>query len=88
MRLAVDNLASQATEEDLRSLFEIFGQVSTIEIQKERARGLIEMPSKAAAKSAIANLDGQELMGHQIGLTEFQQGKKRTYRPPRRRRKR
>ena len=87
MRLAVDNLASEATEDDLRSLFEIFGTVSAVEIQRERGRGLVDMPSKAAAKNAISNLDGQELMGHQIGLSEFQQGKK-TYRPPRRRRKR
>jgi hypothetical protein len=45
------------------------------------------MPSKSAAKDAITNLDGQELLGHQIGLSEFTQGK-RIYRPPRRRRRR
>ena len=87
MRLAVDNLASEATEDDLRTLFEIFGKVSAVEIQRTRGRGLVAMPSKSAAKDAISNLDGQELLGHQIGLSEFTQGK-RTYRPPRRRRRR
>lgn len=86
MRLAVDNLSSEATEDDLRTLFELFGKVAAVEIQRERGRGLIDMPSKSAAKDAITNLDGQELLGHQIGLSEFQQGKK-NYRPPRRRKR-
>jgi len=47
---------------------------------------VVDMPSKSAAKEAITNLDGQELLGHQIGLSEFTQGKK-TYRPPRKRKK-
>ncbi|HCL27134.1 MAG TPA: RNA-binding protein [Candidatus Latescibacteria bacterium] len=87
MRLAIDNLASEATEDDLRDLFEIFGKVSAVEIQRTRGRGLVDMPSKSAAKEAITNLDSQELLGHQISLSEFTQGK-RTYRPPRRRKKR
>lgn len=82
MRLAVDNLASQATENDLRSLFEIFGKVAAVEIQKARGRGLVDMPSKSAAKEAIANLHGQSLLGHEMGISEFQQGKK-TFRPKR-----
>lgn len=86
MRLAVDNLASDATEDDLRTLFEIFGKVASVEIQRTRGRGLVDMPSKAAAKEAINNLDGQELLGHEIGLSEFQG--KRQFRPPRRRRRR
>ena len=87
MRLAVDNLASDATEDDLRTLFEIFGKVSAVEIQRDRGRGLVDMPSKSAAKEAITNLDGQELLGHSLGISEFQQGK-RPFRPRRRRRRR
>jgi RNA recognition motif-containing protein len=86
MRLAVDNLASDATEGDLRTLFEIFGKVSAVEIQRARGRGVVDMPSKSAAKEAITNLHGQELLGHEIGLSEFTQGKK-TYRPPRRKKR-
>jgi RNA recognition motif-containing protein len=87
MRLAVDNLASEATEDDLRTLFEIFGKVASVEIQRARGRGLVDMPSKAAAKEAISNLDGQELLGHEIGLSEFAPGKKQ-FRPKRKRRRR
>ena len=87
MKLAVDNLASEATEDDLRTLFEIFGKVSSVEIQRARGRGLIDMPSRSAAKDAITNLDGQELLGHQIGLSEFKPGKG-NFRPQRRRRRR
>jgi RNA recognition motif-containing protein len=87
MRLAVDNLSSAATEDDLRTLFEIFGKVAAVEIQRERGRGLVDMPSKSAAKEAITNLDGQELLGHSLGISEFQQGK-RPFRPKRRRRRR
>lgn len=87
MRLAVDNLASNATEDDLRTLFEIFGKVAAVEIQRDRGRGLVDMPSKSAAKEAITNLDGQELLGHSLGISEFQQGK-RPFRPRRRRRRR
>ena len=57
MRLAVDNLASNATEDDLRTLFEIFGKVAAVEIQRDRGRGLVDMPSKSAAKEAITNLE-------------------------------
>ena len=87
MRLAVDNLASNATEDDLRTLFEIFGKVAAVEIQRDRGRGLVDMPSKSAAREAITNLDGQELLGHALGISEFQQGK-RPFRPRRRRRRR
>ena len=86
MKLAVDNLAADATEDDLRTLFEIFGKVASVEIQRARGRGLVDMPSRSAAKDAITNLNGQELLGHQIGLSEFKPGK--GFRPQRRRKRR
>ena len=83
MRLAIHNLASAATENDLRTLFEIFGKVTSVEIHADRGRGIVDMPSKSAAKDAITNLGGQSLLGHELDISEFQQGKK-PFRPQRR----
>ena len=70
MRITVNNLASEAHEEDLRTLFEIFGRVSSVEIRKTQGRAFVEMPSKSAGKEAISGLNGQNLLGFEIEVAE------------------
>lgn len=72
MRITVSNLASEAHEEDLRTLFEIFGRVSSVEIRKTQGRAFVEMPSKSAGKEAISGLHGQNLLGFDLEVTEAQ----------------
>ena len=89
MRISVTNLAAEATEDDLRTLFELFGKVASVEVQRERGRAFIDMSSNAAGREAIAGLDGQELLGFVLTVTQMGQkrGPGRGRRPRRRRRR-
>ena len=76
MNIYVSNLAYNATDDDLRQLFESYGEVDTIRIITDRdtgqARGFgfVEMPDSAAAKAAIQGLQGKELGGRTLTVNE------------------
>jgi RNA recognition motif-containing protein len=63
----VGNLDYQATEEELRKLFEPFGIVERVSIPRDtatrRARGFafVDMEDENAAKAAIRELNGSKL---------------------------
>ena len=58
MKIRVDNLAADSTEDDLRMLFELFGAVAAVTVDQRRRWAQIDMPSKSAAKEAIDGLNG------------------------------
>ena len=64
MNIYVGNLAYSVTENDLRSAFEPFGQIASINIIKDKFSGqskgfgFVEMPSADEARSAINDLNG------------------------------
>ena len=68
-KLFVGNLAWAATEEDIRAHFAQFGEVSTVEVMRDkftgRARGFafVTMANGEAAQAAIAKTEGVEFMG-------------------------
>jgi RNA recognition motif-containing protein len=68
MRLLVDNLPEGITEEELRPLFEPFGQVNhVLFVQIEgRTRGEVDMPSDDHAARAAEKLDGRDVRGRKI----------------------
>ena len=76
MNIYVGNLSNDATEEDLRQAFEAFGEVSNINIIKDRFSGesrgfgFIEMPTKTEAEAAIEALNGQEIKGRAVNVNE------------------
>jgi RNA recognition motif-containing protein len=76
MNIYVGNLAQDVTEDDLRGVFEGFGQVQTINIIKDRFSGeskgfgFVEMPSSDEAKAAIEEANGTELKGKAIKVNE------------------
>ena len=70
MRIRVDNLASDVTEQDLRQLFEIFGRVAAVDTRRQ-GQATVDMPATAAAKQAIVQLNGQKLRGFDITVAEF-----------------
>jgi RNA recognition motif-containing protein len=84
MRIRVDNLASDVTEQDLRQLFEIFGRVAAVDTRRQ-GQATVDMPATAAAKQAIVELNGQKLRGFDITVAEFTD--KRPTRPFRSRRR-
>ena len=76
MNIYVSNLAYNATDDDLRQLFESYGEVDTIRIitdrdtGQSRGFGFVEMPDSAAAKAAIQGLQGKELGGRTLTVNE------------------
>ncbi|MFA5784221.1 MAG: RNA-binding protein, partial [Phycisphaerae bacterium] len=76
MNIYVGNLSSDATEDDLKKLFEEFGQVESANIIKDkfsgesRGFGFVEMPNKAEADEAIKQADGKEINGRAIKVNE------------------
>ncbi len=76
MNIYVGNLSQEVTEEDLRQAFEAFGQVESAAIIKDkftgesRGFGFVEMPAKAEAQAAIADMNEKELKGRALNVNE------------------
>jgi len=76
MNIYVGNLSYGVTEEDLKQAFEGFGQVETVKIIKDRYSGeskgfgFVEMPAKGEAESAINDLNGKDLKGRALNVSE------------------
>jgi len=76
MNIYVGNMAFNATEQDLRELFEPYGTVEEIRVIMDRETGrskgfgFVEMPDSAAAKTAIATLQGQAMEGRTLTINE------------------
>ena len=64
------------TEEDLKEAFEVFGEVDTVKVIKDKYSGqskgfgFVEMPAKAEAQSAIEGLNGKDLKGRSLNVNE------------------
>ena len=69
MKIYVGMLSSEFTEKELQKLFREYGHVTSVYIWKSSENGnnqfygLIEMPVKKQALSAIESLDGKKLKG-------------------------
>lgn len=76
MNIYVGNLSREVTEGDMRQAFEAFGQVTSINIIKDkfsnesRGFGFVEMPSRDEGQAAIAGLNGQDLKGQTLNISE------------------
>ena len=75
-KLYVGNLPYETTESDLQTLFESAGQVSTINIVKDRATGqargfaFVEMSDTEGARKAISELDKHQYGGRSLTVNE------------------
>ena len=82
--LFVGNLSFQTTEEDLRSLFESFGEVTRIQVMKDRDTGrsrgfgFVEMAAEESAEKAIGALNGKEVQGRALTVNEARPKPERT----------
>ncbi len=76
MNIYVGNLAYGVTEEQLRGAFVKFGNVTRVNviIDRETGRskgfGFVEMPDDSAAHAAIKGLNGVELEGRSLKVSE------------------
>ena len=75
-KLYVGNLPFAVTESDLQTLFESAGQVSTINIIRDRATGqargfaFVEMSDAEGAQPAINELDKHQYGGRSLTVNE------------------
>lgn len=72
--LHISNIATAANEEDLRQLFNRFGEVSRPVIVKnalgeKRGFGFVTLPDREACVSAMRDLDQTEFFGQRIGVS-------------------
>jgi len=76
MNIYVGNLSRDLTEEELRQEFAAFGEVSTVNIIKDkyggqsRGFGFVEMPSKTEGEAAITGLKGKTLKERTMDINE------------------
>ncbi len=76
MNIYAGNLLREVTEDELKLAFEEFGQVSSVNIIKDKYSGeskgfgFVEMPSKDEGQAAIDSLNGKELKGRALNVNE------------------
>ncbi len=86
MNIHVGNLAYNVTEDDLRTLFSTFGEVSAVNVIKERSSGqskgfgFVEMLNNSEADKAMKGLNGIRLKDQAIKLSQAKPPAKRPQR--------
>jgi RNA recognition motif-containing protein len=74
--LFVGNLSFQTTEDELRSVFEPYGEITRLQVMTDRdtgrARGFafVELSDDDEAAKAITELNGKELDGRALNVNE------------------
>jgi RNA recognition motif-containing protein len=75
-KLYVGNLPYETTEQDLQTLFDTVGQVSTVSVVRDRATGqargfaFVEMSDAEGARKAISELDKHQYGGRSLTVNE------------------
>ena len=76
MKIYVGNLSYSTTSDDLRTAFERYGSVESVEVVMDRntnrSRGFAfaEMPNGEEAKAAIAGMNGKDMDGRPLNVSE------------------
>ncbi|HEY5865643.1 MAG TPA: RNA-binding protein [Candidatus Tectomicrobia bacterium] len=76
MQIFVGNLAFSATVDDVRQLFEPYGEIVRVHLPEDqytgrpRGFGFVEMPDDTQARAAIAGLNGTDLGGRPLTINE------------------
>jgi RNA recognition motif-containing protein len=90
MNIYVGNLAFQTTEDELKQMFEGFGQVESVSIIKDKFSGesrgfaFVVMPDQAQAQAAIEGLNGKDIGGRALRINEARSQGERSDRGERR----
>jgi len=78
MKLFIANVPHKLSETELKELLNQFGQVDSVTLKtdeegKRKGWGFVEMPVSEQAKTAIAALNGKEVFGRKIALSESEE---------------
>lgn len=75
MNMYISNLGFHTNDDDLRKLFEAFGQVSSAKVIMDRGTGqsrgfgFVEMDSETESNLAIEKLNGKDVEGRRISVS-------------------
>ena len=75
-KLFVGNLSFDVTQDDLRAAFAPYGSVTSANVVMDRANGesrgfgFVEMPWQAHAMAAIQGLNGTDLKGRRLNVSQ------------------
>jgi RNA recognition motif-containing protein len=89
MNIYVSNLSFAVQDEDLRSYFAEYGEVTSAKVimdkytNRSRGFGFVEMSDNAAAQKAITELDGAKVDGREIRVNQAKPREERSERPAR-----
>jgi RNA recognition motif-containing protein len=78
MKMYVGNLPFDTNDQDLRTLFGEYGQVTDVHLPSDRETGrprgfaFVTMETKEAMEQAIKALDGQDFQGRNLRINEAQ----------------
>jgi RNA recognition motif-containing protein len=76
MNIYVGNISRESSEAEIKTAFEEYGEVTSVNIIKDKFTGMskgfgfVEMPNKEEADNAIKNLDGQRVNGRALNVAE------------------
>jgi RNA recognition motif-containing protein len=76
MNIFVGNLAFTATVDEVRLLFETYGEVASVRLMEDRDTGrprgfgFVEMANDTQARAAITGLNGTDLGGRALTVNE------------------
>ncbi len=76
MNIYVGNLHFDLNEDELKKVFEEYGEVSAVKIitdkisGRSRGFGFVEMVNDDEAKEAIDNLNGTEIKGRKVNVNQ------------------
>jgi len=76
MNIYVGNLSQEVNDDDLREAFESYGKITSAKVivdrfsGESRGFGFIEMPDKQEAMAAMESLNGAEIKGKKIMVSE------------------
>ncbi len=83
MNIYVGNLPFETTDDDLRKMFEEFGQVDSAKVirdrnsDRSRGFGFVEMTDASEAQAAISALNNKDVMGRTLNVNEARPRKDR-----------
>lgn len=88
MNIYVSNLSFAVVDEDLRSYFAEYGEVTSAKVimdkytNRSKGFGFVEMPDDAAAEKAISELNGATVDGRSIKVNVARPKEERPARKP------
>jgi RNA recognition motif-containing protein len=81
MNIFAGSLPFSLEEADLKELFEAYGEVSTVKLINDRETGrskgfgFVEMPDDESAQKAITGLNGTDVKGRSIAVSQAEEKK-------------